>query len=694
MTKYLSKSRFKVALECPRKLAYLGNDAYINTKRHNDFLRSLAEGGFQVGEMAKLLYPGGIEVEDEKQGDQISHTLELLKRDEVTIYEATLQHGDWVARIDVLRKKGNRIELIEVKSKSFDSLAGGIDEQWRTTRNSGKSAEAPKIKTDILPYLQDVAFQTLLVRQAHPQWQVTPHLMVVDKAVKASVDGLNQMFKIHRIGHDDDQRICAKARPDVTPSSIGTPVLKAIDVSEFVDEIVEGTVQTPGGEKFFKEAATEWARAYASGQPFDPIIGPHCRGCEFFCAEPDETKRSGFHECWERVTHVPIVNISAKRPITNLYHPMKGETAGYFNQGIRWMDEIDEAKFEAQPAAQGLSRTARQYLQLFGTWTADKPFEFNAQLWREIAEGMHPDVSTRFTYPLHFIDFEGCRPALPFLAGKRPFGQVAFQFSHHIMHEDGAVEHASQYINLTPGRDPSVEFVWKLRQALCAPGMENGTVFMWSGYENTMLNGLRDELLDLKVAGKAPADVDDLIAFLDTLTVRKGGKDQKNKGKRAMVDLYKIALQCFFHPDTEGRASIKVVLPAVLKSSAFLKQKYSQPIYGAKVPGGIPSMNFPFDDSPGMVWWQEDGAGVVDPYHLLPPMFADLAQEELVALEQDEDGLIREGGAATTAYARMQFEDVSEVKREATRKALLRYCELDTLAMVMIFEAWNHWARE
>jgi hypothetical protein len=49
MTRYLSKSRFKVALECPRKLAYVGNKAYVNTKQHNDFLKSLAEGGFQVG---------------------------------------------------------------------------------------------------------------------------------------------------------------------------------------------------------------------------------------------------------------------------------------------------------------------------------------------------------------------------------------------------------------------------------------------------------------------------------------------------------------------------------------------------------------------------------------------------------------------------------------------------------------------
>ena len=42
-----------------------------------------------------------------------------------------------------------------------------------------------------------------------------------------------------------------------------------------------------------------------------------------------------------------------------------------------------------------------------------------------------------------------------------------------------------------------------------------------------------------------------------------------------------------------------------------------------------------------------------------------------------------------TAYARVQFSDVSDAEREATFKGLLRYCELDTLAMVLIWEAWR-----
>jgi len=40
------------------------------------------------------------------------------------------------------------------------------------------------------------------------------------------------------------------------------------------------------------------------------------------------------------------------------------------------------------------------------------------------------------------------------------------------------------------------------------------------------------------------------------------------------------------------------------------------------------------------------------------------------------------------AYAKMQFTKMSETERQNIIKALLRYCEMDTLAMVMIYEHW------
>ena len=44
-----------------------------------------------------------------------------------------------------------------------------------------------------------------------------------------------------------------------------------------------------------------------------------------------------------------------------------------------------------------------------------------------------------------------------------------------------------------------------------------------------------------------------------------------------------------------------------------------------------------------------------------------------------------------TAYTKMQFTEMNKNERNRIANALLRYCELDTQAMVMIWEASNNW---
>ena len=56
-------------------------------------------------------------------------------------------------------------------------------------------------------------------------------------------------------------------------------------------------------------------------------------------------------------------------------------------------------------------------------------------------------------------------------------------------------------------------------------------------------------------------------------------------------------------------------------------------------------------------------------------------------LGSDDD--LRDGAAAMTAYGKLQFEEMSDIERTAIQRALLRYCELDSLAMVMIYEGWR-----
>ena len=108
-------------------------------------------------------------------------------------------------------------------------------------------------------------------------------------------------------------------------------------------------------------------------------------------------------------------------------------------------------------------------------------------------------------------------------------------------------------------------------------------------------------------------------------------------------------------------------------------------MYGAH--GGIPSLNFT-----DQIWWQESNGVAQDPYKLLPPVFTDLPREVMDALESDDELEIAQGGAATTAYARLQFENLAPSERRNIEAALKRYCELDSLAMVMIYEAWREWS--
>jgi hypothetical protein len=147
-----------------------------------------------------------------------------------------------------------------------------------------------------------------------------------------------------------------------------------------------------------------------------------------------------------------------------------------------------------------------------------------------------------------------------------------------------------------------------------------------------------------------------------------------------MVDMWEIVKRSYYDPSTKGSNSIKQILPAVLNSSLFLQQKYSKPIYGA--PGGIKSLNFP-----DWQWVRIENEKVVDPYKLLPKMFQDISDKDIEILSEDNE--LREGGAALTAYARMQFEEMTDYERGEIQQALLKYCELDTLAMVMIYEGWK-----
>ena len=83
----------------------------------------------------------------------------------------------------------------------------------------------------------------------------------------------------------------------------------------------------------------------------------------------------------------------------------------------------------------------------------------------------------------------------------------------------------------------------------------------------------------------------------------------------------------------------------------------------------------------------KEGGRVRDPYSLLPKIFEGLDEEEIEGFLSGFDE-IHEGGTATMAWCRMQFSEMSDDERKMIKEALLKYCELDTLAVVMIWQGW------
>ena len=96
--RYLTKSRFRLGIDCPAKLYYTKKEKlYANTKDLDTFMQALASGGFQVEELARLHYPGGTLIEDDRTSkNYYSNALDstiraLSKSDDIVIYELKSQ---------------------------------------------------------------------------------------------------------------------------------------------------------------------------------------------------------------------------------------------------------------------------------------------------------------------------------------------------------------------------------------------------------------------------------------------------------------------------------------------------------------------------------------------------------------------------------------------------------------------------
>jgi hypothetical protein len=652
MPQTLSKTRFKLALECPTKVFYSLDDRYMNRKKDDELLEALARGGHQVGALAKLMFkaedPDAAEVTATDPDAQVHETAALLERENVTIFEATIRHDSLLVRADVLLKRGQQLDLIEVKAKSWD---------WQVDSLIGLTTKANPLTPEWESYVFDVAFQERVIARAYPRLTIRPWLMLLDKTRRNSVRGLGLKFEIVGLG----RQMAVEVAPDFLVAQLHVPLLIRVDAQEAVRRAQMFVRRKKGRPDIaFDSLIAAVDGAIQRDERLGPFVGTPCKSCEFYCApgERSEEVRSGWGECIETNFRTAL-------------QPSREETVfGFYGQAdiLRHVEarrllirDLEESELNVRLAAGKISLTARQQMQWQELRYGDtEPFVQTAEV-RQAIDG--------WTFPLHFIDFETAQPALPFYVGHRPYQQILFQFSHHMVTTAGAVQHATECL-LTDGEEsPSVDVVRHLQTALRNDG---GTVLHWYPHERTVLGQIREEIQQT-----VPPDSVELLAFLESLGLEKDSHLR-------LFDLGRLVADQVFLAGTGGSSSMKKFLPAVLRYSAVVRHRYSQPIYGTPA---MPSGNFK-----NQVWFVEHDGVVLDPYQLLSPLFGEHELDETLALlEENEGEVIANGAAAMIAYAKLQNPRMPTCEREKLRQQLLRYCELDTLAMVMVYEALREW---
>ena len=199
----------------------------------------------------------------------------------------------------------------------------------------------------------------------------------------------------------------------------------------------------------------------------------------------------------------------------------------------------------------------------------------------------------RLMYPLAFIDYETFPSAIPRYSGYRPYQQIPFQFSLHIIEKEGGEVTHSEFLH-TKNSNPDEDFVKAMEASLPS----TGTILVWSQRFEKGINS--------QIATRLPQ----YQTFIEGVQDRVVDLIEPFDGKTAV----------YWHPKFFGKSSIKFVLPAL-----------------------VPTLSY-------------------------------------------KDLEVQEGGAAADTWNRIVSGEYSEEEAKRKTDALLKYCHLDTLAMVEIWK--------
>ena len=506
----LSKSDFKTACNCTTKL-YYKKKGFPSSNEGNDYLQFLADGGHQVGKLATMQYPDGIDINTGNNHEEAKKQTALyLKEENVTLFEPYIESEQKLIRIDILNKTGNHYQLIEVKSKSYNSK------------------EDPKAqKKGLKEYIYDLAYQYLVLHEYLAQkdepFTITPYLYLPDKSKRSKTEGLNSLFKLREeeFSGKTFKAVAVDIDENYKKDIENEDLLVLVDLYDEVIELQEEIKQR--STAFLKSLNPVLINEQAK-------LNKGCFSCEYNVAN-EEFMDSGFELCWKEKD-------TPKHGINDLYYAGSlGKKSLGIENLVDHLIEINRLSLDDIPEefiGDG-SRGQRQRIQL----------EFTEREQEYFSDDMTEEL--QWTYPLHFIDFETATAALPYHKGMNPYEAVAFQWSCHTIREPGAEPEHFEWINLSQ-KFPNFDFARALMDCI---GTE-GTVLMWATHENTILRNVFNQMEKYNIE-------DDVLK--DWLKgIVKFGKDDKTR----LLDMNRFTLEHYFHPKMKGKTSIKKVLPAVL----------------------------------------------------------------------------------------------------------------------------------
>jgi hypothetical protein len=620
MTAYLSKTDFKAARTCATKLYYkkLG---YPSMRDDDEYLQFLADGGYMIETIAKVCYPHGSEIGFDKGPEQsAAETMGLLRTHEaITLFEATLLSGQKLARVDILRKQGNTFEVIEVKAKLIDSSKGA---------NPFRGARG-KIISNWQPYLEDVAFQYHVLRQLFPKANIVPYLCLADKTKTTGIHSLFSKFELSASNLSTARFRRPKVfytgdAEELRRNNFLTWIHVASEVRELLPEIE-------------RSCAVFVASLQSTVAKIAVPINIQCRTCEYRLLDDamnlEHSEKNGFAECWGDLAWIDphILDYYHVSSIGGRNSPLVNTLISQKRVKMSDVKESDLVGADGEPGRINVrQRIQREYTLANQEYLSPELVQLLQYL----------------PYPLHFIDFETSRVAVPYHAGMRPYEQVAFQWSCHTTRDKGApLEHA-EWINVIDAF-PNFEFAESLMEQLG----DSGSFLMWSHHENNVLNDIRRQMQRYGYSNPR------LERWLDLVPKYNGNVSS------FMVDMCELAKRYYFHPKMKGRLSLKYVLPAIWESNDALHR--------------VPEF--------AQYYRRDDNGQVLNPYDtLLPLPFGNPDEEE------ENERVVTEGTGAMRAYQEMLYgvSRHNEALKEQWRRLLLQYCQLDTAAMVIV---WRHW---